>query len=128
MSRSLGDLVATQAGVIHKPEIKHFRLTQNDKALVIASDGVWEFLSNNAVTSLLIDSIKSNEPKVGWEKVVAESVKYWKAKDAVIDDITIILAIFPPIKETPNETPKEIKTVSHPFSPFLQSACNELNE
>ena len=50
MSRSLGDIVASQAGVIHKPEIKHFRLTENDKALVIASDGVWEFLSNNAVT------------------------------------------------------------------------------
>jgi len=46
MSRSLGDKVATHAGVIHKPEIKHFKIGAHDRAIVLATDGVWEFLSN----------------------------------------------------------------------------------
>ena len=49
-------------------------------------------------------------------------MKNWKAKDAVIDDITIILAIFPPIKETYDDAKiNEIKTISHPFSPLIKS-------
>lgn len=99
MSRSFGDTVATHAGVIHKPDIKHYPLTSQDKAIVLASDGVWEFLNNKDVTKLLIDSIKSKSPKAGCEKVVAESVKLWKSKDSVIDDITIVLAILPPLKQ-----------------------------
>ena len=100
MSRSLGDIIATQAGVIHKPEIKHFRLTDSDKALIIASDGVWEYLSNKVVTSLVIDSIKNKNPQNGWDRIVSESVKYWKQKDSHIDDITVILTIFPSVKTT----------------------------
>ena len=95
MSRSLGDIIASQAGVIHKPEIKHYKLTDSDKALVIASDGVWEYMSNKTVTSLIIDSIKTGSPQSGCDKIVSESVKYWKKKDSAIDDITVILTIFP---------------------------------
>lgn len=30
-------------------EIKEFEITEDDKFIVIASDGVWEFLSNTQV-------------------------------------------------------------------------------
>lgn len=46
MSRSFGDIVASQAGVICEPEILSFELTEEDKFIVLASDGVWEFLDN----------------------------------------------------------------------------------
>ena len=67
MSRSLGDLVATYAGVIHKPEIKHYQIGPNDKAIVLATDGVWEFLSNRLVTKLWIESIKNCDPEAAWK-------------------------------------------------------------
>lgn len=49
MSRSLGDRVAHSVGVSSVPEVKEFYLSRDDKFIVIASDGVWEFLSNEDV-------------------------------------------------------------------------------
>ena len=49
MSRSLGDTVAHTAGVISEPENHVVDLTPNDKVLVWASDGLWEFMSNQEV-------------------------------------------------------------------------------
>jgi len=49
MSRSLGDRVAHSVGVSSVPEVKEFYLGRDDKFIVIASDGVWEFLSNEDV-------------------------------------------------------------------------------
>lgn len=100
MSRSFGDIVATQAGVIHKPEIKHFTVNDTDRALVLASDGVWEFLTNKAITRILIDCIKAKNPKKGCEKIMAESLKHWKSKDSTIDDITVIVVLLPKPKIT----------------------------
>jgi serine/threonine protein phosphatase PrpC len=48
MSRSLGDTVAEKLGVIPIPDIKICkRLPEKDRALVLCSDGVTEFLTND---------------------------------------------------------------------------------
>lgn len=47
MSRSIGDLVAASVGVIPEPEFFELTLNESDKFLVIASDGVWEFIDND---------------------------------------------------------------------------------
>ena len=49
MARSFGDLVAASVGVSPEPEVLDFELEPDDKFIVIASDGVWEFLSNEQV-------------------------------------------------------------------------------
>lgn len=46
MSRSFGDLVACRVGVHAVPEITELRMTSADKIIILASDGVWEFLEN----------------------------------------------------------------------------------
>lgn len=55
MSRSLGDVLAKKAGVIAEPEVTRFtydpevHLEQRGlvpKWLVLASDGVWDVMSN----------------------------------------------------------------------------------
>lgn len=52
MARSIGDLLAGQVGVTATPEVKIFERTSSDKILIIASDGLWEFFSNEEVPSL----------------------------------------------------------------------------
>ena len=47
MSRSFGDGAAAEVGVLADPEILEMNLTEQDKFIVLASDGVWEFLSND---------------------------------------------------------------------------------
>ena len=46
MARSIGDHAVKNVGVIAEPEVKVFDLNADDKFLIIASDGVWEFVSN----------------------------------------------------------------------------------
>ena len=47
MTRSIGDMAATSVGVTASPEILVFpNLSANDRILVIASDGLWDRLTN----------------------------------------------------------------------------------
>ena len=55
MTRSFGDKVGAQAGVIADPgiyinintiEILEFNITNQDHFIIVASDGVWEYLSD----------------------------------------------------------------------------------
>ena len=50
MSRSIGDLVASSVGVSCEPEFYETDLTEDDKFIIIASDGVWEFIHNEDVS------------------------------------------------------------------------------
>ena len=54
MSRSFGDGAAAEVGVIADPEILEMNLTEADKFIVIASDGVWEFLTNEEVVNIVM--------------------------------------------------------------------------
>lgn len=51
-NRSMGDSVGRECGVIAEPEIIKHIMNEDDKMMVIASDGVWEFLSNSDVSKL----------------------------------------------------------------------------
>lgn len=47
MTRSIGDMAAAGVGVTAEPELKIFsNLGHNDKFIVLASDGIWDRLSN----------------------------------------------------------------------------------
>ena len=53
MSRSFGDQVAAKVGVNAVPEITELRMNSQDKVIILASDGVWEFLENQAVADIV---------------------------------------------------------------------------
>ena len=53
MSRSLGDNEAKKLGVIAQPIIKCFPLLSHESFIVIASDGIWDVMSNEEVESLV---------------------------------------------------------------------------
>ena len=53
MSRSIGDKLAHKVGVSDIPEIKEFNISDVDPlAIIVASDGIWEFMSNEQVKNL----------------------------------------------------------------------------
>lgn len=54
MSRSFGDRVAHSVGVSCEAEVMEFTLGLHDKFVVIASDGIWEFLSNEDVANIVM--------------------------------------------------------------------------
>lgn len=91
MSRSMGDKVAHSVGVTAEPETWEFTLSLNDKYLVIASDGVWEFLSNEDVANIVFPFYEQNAPEAAANALVKAAFKKWKQEEEVIDDITVVI-------------------------------------
>ena len=55
MTRSIGDLVAASVGVTAEPEIQIFNnMRPVDKAIVVASDGIYDRMSNEEITSIVM--------------------------------------------------------------------------
>ena len=92
MSRSIGDLVAAHVGVISEPEISVYEMNEYDKFIVLASDGIWEFISNSEVIKIVAEFYKKNQIDEACDAVAQEAIRRWKQEDNVIDDITIIIA------------------------------------
>ena len=49
MSRSFGDKVAHTVGVTSEPTIKKYVMKSTDKFLIMGSDGIWQYMSNEEV-------------------------------------------------------------------------------
>mmetsp|Transcript_14261 Transcript_14261/g.10312 ORF Transcript_14261/g.10312 Transcript_14261/m.10312 type:complete len:200 (+) Transcript_14261:897-1496(+) len=98
MSRSIGDAVASSVGVSPEPEIYECELSEDDKFIVLASDGVWEFISNEEAVNLVVPYWLQGNPEAACDKLVKESVAHWKKEDEVIDDITCVV-VFLNIKD-----------------------------
>ncbi|CAN0071793.1 unnamed protein product, partial [Heterosigma akashiwo] len=52
-TRSLGDAIAEELGVSAEPEIEVRKVAQGDKYIIVASDGVFEFITNQAVVDMV---------------------------------------------------------------------------
>lgn len=94
MSRSIGDLIASSIGVIAEPDILEYTITNNSCYVILASDGIWEFLNNFKVMNISTSYYNQNNPDGMCKKVIIEATKAWESDDIVIDDITIITAFF----------------------------------
>ena len=94
MTRSFGDRVAATVGVISEPEIKEMKLDNNDKFMIIASDGIWEFISSQECIDIISTFYEKNDIKGCCTFLYEESSKRWIKEEEVIDDTTLILVFF----------------------------------
>ena len=94
MSRSLGDFKGKEYGIISLPEIIEYTLDENSKYMVISSDGVWEFLSNENVMEIGNKFYEKNDAVGFTKKLVEISEGLWEQKDVIVDDITTIVIFF----------------------------------
>ena len=94
MTRSFGDRVAATVGVMSEPEIKEFLFEEGDKFMIIASDGIWEFISSQECVDIIKDYYDKNDLKGCCEYLYQESSKRWLKEEEVIDDTTLILVFF----------------------------------
>ena len=90
MTRSFGDEVGATVGVVSVPEVGEYIIKEEDKAFIIASDGLWEYMSNEDVTNVVKTLISKKNPDKIVQKLYEESLIRWRLKDTGIDDITII--------------------------------------
>lgn len=53
MARSFGDFCLKNYGIISMPDVSYHRITDMDEFVVLATDGVWDVLSNAEVVSII---------------------------------------------------------------------------
>lgn len=67
-------------------------MSKDDKFIVIASDGVWEFLSNEEVAAIVYPFFEKRNAEGAAEALVRESYLKWKnEEDDIVDDITCVI-------------------------------------
>ncbi|CAK4110854.1 unnamed protein product [Aphanomyces euteiches] len=87
-TRSIGDHVSEELGVFAEPEIVTKTLNPHDKFIVIASDGVFEFLTSQTVVNI----VKTyRDPLEACRAVVEEAYNRWLQFEVRTDDITCII-------------------------------------
>ena len=95
MSRSIGDTLAHKIGVSDLPEIMEFNINSvKPLAIVVASDGVWEFMNNEQVKNLVIKYRNSQDCFACSKEIVEKARQIWKGTTYAIDDITCVVAFF----------------------------------
>ncbi len=91
MSRSFGDEVAHSVGVIAEPEIKEYNFVHEDKFVILASDGIWEFISSDESVNMVKDFYLKNDSDGALNYLYKESSRRWIMEEEIIDDITLII-------------------------------------
>ena len=94
MSRSFGDKKAKSCGVIPYPDIIEYTLNNDSKYMVICSDGVWDFLSNEDVMKIGNKYYGQNNINEFCSQLLRISTEMWETKENYIDDITIVAIFF----------------------------------
>ena len=94
MTRSFGDRVAATVGVISEPEIKEWEFMDEDKFMIIASDGVWEFISSKECVNFIGRFYEQGDIDSCCQFLYQESKKRWLCEEEVVDDITMIIVFF----------------------------------
>lgn len=94
MSRSLGDLDADGIGVIPTPEVSFRTLVGGrDRFVVLASDGLWEFLPSATVVDVVGDFLQRGEPAIHAARfLIAMAAHAWQTEEGGYrDDITAVV-------------------------------------
>ena len=94
MSRSLGDGMAKKLGVLGEPDIYEYVIGEEDKFVIVASDGVWEYLSNEDVMNIVKEVYLDSDDKAeeACELLVKNATDAWKRENSnTIDDISCVI-------------------------------------
>ena len=84
-------------------------LDNSDKFLIMASDGVWEFISSEESVRMVNPFWERNDPEGAVNLLVKKSVEHWRREDDVIDDITAIVVFFDIQNQKASIAQKQIK-------------------
>jgi serine/threonine protein phosphatase PrpC len=88
MSRSMGDLTAKQAGVISTPHKSIEAIGAGDRALILASDGLWDFVGNEEVAAV---GLSSGDCWEGASRLARLTRARWLIRTGGADDTTIVV-------------------------------------
>ncbi len=91
MARSIGDYAVKDVGVIAEPEVKKFKISSDDRFVILASDGVWEFISSQEAVDI-VGGFLSYGCHDACEELIQVAAQRWQEEEGDYrDDITAIV-------------------------------------
>ena len=86
MSRSIGDFIASSVGVIPNPEIIEYNINSSSKYMIIASDGLWQFMSNEKVMNIANQYYPKRDPLDMCNELIREAGISWDREELHISN------------------------------------------
>lgn len=91
MSRTMGDKFAKEFGVTATPDIITGALSPNDRAFIVASDGLWDVVKNQQVIDVVSKFWENGEVNSAAVALQSIAVKNAMKHGGYVDDISIVV-------------------------------------
>ncbi|KAJ1395328.1 PPM-type phosphatase domain [Sesbania bispinosa] len=93
ISRAFGDYCMKDFGVISVPDVTHRKLSTRDQFIILATDGVWDVISNQEAMKIVSET--QHKEKAA-KRLVKCAIREWKRKRSGIamDDMSAICLFF----------------------------------
>ncbi|KAM1142767.1 hypothetical protein EV1_031433 [Malus domestica] len=88
MARAFGDFCLKDFGLISVPDISYRRLTEKDEFVVLATDGIWDVLTNEEVVDIVALAPRPSAART----LVESATRAWRLKYpyAKVDDCAVV--------------------------------------
>ena len=91
MGRSIGDHAVSGVGVIAEPEVTTYEVTADDEFMILASDGVWEFITSSEAVGIVQRYLDRGAHKA-CEELIEVAKQRWRDEEGDYrDDITAVV-------------------------------------
>ncbi|KAJ0234438.1 protein phosphatase 2C 74 [Hirschfeldia incana] len=89
MARAFGDFCLKDFGLISVPDVSYRRLTEKDEFVVLATDGIWDVLTNEEVVEIVA---KAPTRCTAGRALVEAAVRNWRWKfpTSKVDDCAVV--------------------------------------
>jgi len=104
----IGDFAVKNVGVIAEPEVLEFEIGQEDQFMILASDGVWEFIYSQEAVDIVAACLREGKSVTqACQVLIEQATNRWQEEEGDYrDDITAIVIRFPlPYMSWPMQSP-----------------------
>mmetsp|Transcript_10379 Transcript_10379/g.25117 ORF Transcript_10379/g.25117 Transcript_10379/m.25117 type:complete len:531 (+) Transcript_10379:105-1697(+) len=91
MARSIGDHAVKSVGVIAEPVVSFHKIHENDCFLILATDGVWEFISSTEAVNIIAKNLHKGATKACQVLIETAAEKWHDEEGDYRDDITALV-------------------------------------
>lgn len=118
MARAFGDFCLKDFGLISVPDVHYHRITDRDEFVILASDGVWDAISNEEAVNIVASSPSRG---IASRALVACATRAWlhKYPTSKIDDCAAVVLFLDHISHSDAENTSDDATVL--------KDCDEIN-
>lgn len=104
MARSIGDHAVAPVGVIAEPEVTFCEIQKQDDFLILATDGVWEFITSQEAVQIVNQHLKNGATKACQALIEAAADKWHDEEGNYRDDITALVVRLQDLWDSSNST------------------------